>query len=119
MYIMTQYNEEDNESITSLEFNDYNKSEKESYIINTFSALGGGFCTNAVNKRHYPFSVNSKESLQLFSVMSSLSKNNRADPIKLFYDSPEQYERHTRQKVHKAVKAKFDKRKLQFIEANE
>jgi len=115
---MPQYNEEDNESITSQEYNNYNKSEKETYITSEFSPLSPGYCTNAVNKSHYPFKVNSKESLQLFIVMSSLSNNNRVDPIKLYYDNPEQYERHTRRKVHKSVKDKFNNRKLQFIEAN-
>jgi len=89
---MPQYNEEDNESITSQEYNNYNKSEKETYITSEFSPLSPGYCTNAVNKSHYPFKVNSKESLQLFIVMSSLSNNNRVDPIKLYYDNPEQYE---------------------------
>lgn len=115
---MPENYEEDNESITSIEFNDYSKNDKETYITTTFSALGAGYCTNAVNKSRYPFRVNSKESLQLFIVMNSMSKNNREDPIKLFYDSPEQYERHTRRKVSKVIKDKFATRKLQFIEAN-
>ncbi len=46
-----------------------------------------------------PIKQNSLPSRQLYAVMDCTAFNGSKDPIKLYYDTPEQYERHRRVKV--------------------
>ena len=46
-----------------------------------------------------PIKQNSLPSRQLYAVMDCTAFNGSKDPMKLYYDTPEQYERHRRVKV--------------------
>ena len=63
--------------------------------------IGQRICVNAINgQRLYcqltgaPIVQNSAESQQLWSVMDSTAHDGSKDPVKLYYNTPEQYERH-------------------------
>ena len=63
--------------------------------------IGQRVCVNAINgQRLYcqltgaPIVQNSAESQQLWSVMDSTAHDGSKDPVKLYYNTPEQYERH-------------------------
>ena len=63
--------------------------------------IGQRVCINAINgQRLYcqltgaPIIQNSAESQQLWSVMDSTAHDGSKDPVKLYYNTPEQYERH-------------------------
>ena len=46
-----------------------------------------------------PIKQNTRGSRQLYSVMDCTAHNGSKDPVKLYYETPEQYERHRRVKV--------------------
>jgi len=56
-----------------------------------------------------PIIQNSLASRQLWSVMDCTAPNGAKDPLKLYYDTPEQYERHRRVKVSRSSKESWRK----------
>lgn len=56
-----------------------------------------------------PIIQNSLASRQLWSVMDCTAPNGAKDPLKLYYDTPEQYERHRRVKVTRSSKESWRK----------
>ena len=63
--------------------------------------IGQRVCINAINGQRLhcqltgaPIVQNSAESQQLWSVMDSTAHDGSKDPVKLYYNTPEQYERH-------------------------
>ena len=68
-------------------------------------------CINAITgqKMHCqltgePIKQNSLASRQLYAVMDCTAPNGAKDPMKLYYDTPEQYERHRGVKVPRSMK---------------
>jgi len=49
---------------------------------------------NAVTGQYYSYLVGSVNEDLLFKVIDAVGRNERKDPLFLFYDSPEQYENH-------------------------
>ena len=73
--------------------------------------IGQRVCINAINGQRLhcqvtgaPIVQNSVESQQLWSVMDSTAHDGSKDPLKLYYNTPEQYERHRGVKVPLSVK---------------
>lgn len=56
-----------------------------------------------------PIIQNSLPSRQLWSVMDCTAPDGAKDPLKLYYDTPEQYERHRRVKVSRSSKESWRK----------
>ena len=57
-----------------------------------------------------PIKQNSLASRQLYAVMDCTAHNGSKDPMKLYYDTPEQYERHRRVKVPRDRKEAWRKK---------
>lgn len=73
--------------------------------------IGQRVCINAINGQRLhcqltgvPIVQNSAESQQLWSVMDSTAHDGSKDPVKLYYNTPEQYERHRGVKVPLSLK---------------
>lgn len=56
-----------------------------------------------------PIQQNSLPSRQLFAVMDCTAPNGSKDPMKLYYDTPEQYERHRGVKIPRSRKEAWRK----------
>ena len=97
---------------TTFKDNDSNTT-KPVTISNYFAMdpIGQRICINAINgQRLYcqltglPIVQNSTESQQLWSVMDSTAHDGSKDPVKLYYNTPEQYERHRGVKLPLSLK---------------
>ena len=73
--------------------------------------IGQRVCINAINGQRLhcqltgaPIVQNSVESQQLWSVMDSTAHDGSKDPLKLYYNTPEQYERHRGVKLPLSIK---------------
>jgi hypothetical protein len=73
--------------------------------------IGQRVCINAINGQRLhcqltgnPIVQNSVESQQLWSVMDSTAHDGSKDPVKLYYNTPEQYERHRGVKLPLSLK---------------
>jgi hypothetical protein len=76
-------------------------------IENYGSAHRGTLIRNAVTGLRYDILVGSKEESTLFKVTDATGYNGRKDPLTLFYDSPEQYEKHNFTNVSQETKQKW------------
>ena len=81
-------------------------------IENYGSAHRGSLIRNAVTGLRYDILVGSKEESTLFKVTDATGYNERKDPLTLFYDSPEQYEKHHFTNVTSETKQKWIKKAL-------
>ena len=81
-------------------------------IENYGSAHRGSLIRNAVTGLRYDILVGSKEETTLFKVTDATGYNERKDPLTLFYDSPEQYEKHHFTNVSTETKQKWVKNAL-------
>jgi len=88
-----------------------NKQKLPKHLTNSMNPLTRLTCINAVSGHHYldpktgkPMLNGSGAIKQLFTVMNSTAPNGIIEPRKLFYDTPEQYERHRHIKLNKTVK---------------
>ena len=86
-------------------------------IENYGSAHRGSLIRNAVTGLRYDFFVGSKEESTLFKVNDATGYNERKEPLTLFYDSPEQYEKHHFTTVSPEIKQKWVKNAL-YIDAS-
>lgn len=71
------------------------------------------FCMNAVTNWAYTAKYGSKEEDRLFSVILATGVTGQTPPV-LFYDSPEEYERHFETKVSNETKQRWNKKRLQY-----
>mgnify|MGYP001221802905 FL=1 len=104
-------------------FEDDNMSESSDNQDSTFSRRGVSHslfamdpisqrtCINAITgQKMYcqltgqPIKQNSLASRQLYAVMDCTAPNGSKDPMKLYYDTPEQYERHRGVKIPRSMK---------------
>jgi len=81
-------------------------------IENYGSAHRGSLIRNAVTGLRYDIFVGSKEESTLFKVTDATGYNERKDPLTLFYDSPEQYEKHHFTNVTSETKQQWVKKAL-------
>ena len=81
-------------------------------IENYGSAHRGSLIRNAVTGLRYDILVGSKEESTLFKVTDATGYNGRKDPLILFYDSPEQYEKHHFTNVTSETKEMWVKKAL-------
>ena len=72
------------------------------------------YIINAVTGEEYPYRIGSMDEGRFYVVVMGNPKSAWKDPMKLFFDSPEQYERATGNVVWPASRAKFQQRKLGF-----
>lgn len=115
----TEY--EEVESITSEEFNELSRIDKQKIIEKKFLPTGSGFCYNGQTKHPYPIMKSSKESKKLFRVACAGGKNGRKDTLVTYWDNPQEYEKFMRRtnkrfKVKKSIVDKFNQRQLKLIE---
>ena len=98
--MMSQHNTQPNTVLTE---DSTNGVMRRISLSNNFAMdpIGQRVCINAINgQRLYcqltgaPIIQNSTESQQLWSVMDSTAHDGSKDPVKLYYNTPEQYERH-------------------------
>ena len=98
--MMSQHNTQPNTVLTE---DSTNGVMRRISLSNNFAMdpIGQRVCINAINgQRLYcqltgaPIIQNSAESQQLWSVMDSTAHDGSKDPVKLYYNTPEQYERH-------------------------
>jgi hypothetical protein len=126
---MSTYCITDNVSVTSTVDSDYikeynnngvikvNKQKLPKHLTNSMNPLTHLTCVNAVSGHYYVDSKTGKSILngskpmkQLFAVINSTAPDGIIEPRKLFYDSPEQYERHRHIKLDKIVKENWRKK---------
>jgi hypothetical protein len=79
------------------------------YIIvdNYGSGPYGSLARNAITGLTYNIKVGSKDEDLLFKVSLTTCRPKRRDPLTLYYDSPEQYEKHHIVCVSNAIKQKW------------
>ncbi len=68
--------------------------KKRVSIENHGSGQIGSRVRNAVTGHLYPFLVGSRDEYSLFKVIDSTARGGKNYPLMLYYDSPEQYEKH-------------------------
>lgn len=81
-------------------------------IENFGSGMHGSRIRNAVTGVYYDYYVGSSDEDFLFKVVDSTGRNGNQEPIMLYYDTPEQYERHHYTSVSTQVKQNWAKRAL-------
>ena len=112
-------------------YDDDNMSESSDNQDNTFSQRGvqsshSLFAMDPMSQRYIisavtgqrihcqltgnPIKQNSLPSRQLYAVMDCTAPNGSKDPMKLYYDTPEQYERHRGVKVPRSRKEAWRKK---------
>ena len=95
----------------TLELSGSSKNKGPKYLRHAMNPLSRRACINAVSGVPYysdstkkPIIVGSKESEKFFIVTNSMGLTESKDPVILYYDSPEQYERHRHTTLAKAAK---------------
>ena len=93
------------------------KEEKLAHLSQIYSATSG-YCYNAITRHPYPFKKNQPEARKLFMVHDSLGVMGRTEPYKMYYDTPEQYERHRRVRLNPDIIDLFYERQRHLAESN-
>ena len=113
-------NDEDSQSTKSLTMANPRKHtivrgrKKDKRFITFYETnYGNAYCMNA--KTNYPYDVKygSRDEDKLFSVILSTGETGKTPPI-LFYNSPEEYERHFGEKVSNETKQRWHKKQLGY-----
>lgn len=87
---------------------------KDKRFITFFETnYGNKFCINAKSNHPYNAKYGSKDEDGLFSVILSTGETGQTPPV-LFYDSPEEYERHFDVLVSKETKQRWHKKQLAY-----
>jgi hypothetical protein len=89
--------------------------KKKRLVIRSYGTPLRGFIRNAVDGSHYNINVGEMAEETLFKVIVSDGRNGRKEPLMLYYDTPEQYERHRRTVVVPETKEKWYKRQLKYV----
>jgi hypothetical protein len=85
--------------------------------IHSYGSAGlGSNIRNAVTGAYYNYTVGSANEDFLFKVIDSTGRNNRRDPLMLYYDNPEQYEKHKHTQVSQKSKERWHKKYLRALE---
>ena len=86
------------------------------WTIHNYGSGGlGSKVRNAVTGFTYDILVGSRNEDVLFKVIDSTGNNRRRDPLMLYYDSPEQYEKHHLTEVSQETKDRWYKRYLKYV----
>lgn len=81
--------------------------------IHCYGTAGlGSKIRNAVSGTYYNYNVGSVYEDLLFKVIDSTGRNKRRDPLMLYYDNPEQYERHKHVRVSQESKDRWHKKHM-------
>ena len=109
----TQY-EDDNMSESS--DNTFGHRDVQSTTLFAMDPMSQRYIISAITGQRFhcqntgdPIKQNSLPSKQLWSVMDCTAPNGSKDPVKLYYDTPEQYERHRHVKVPRKLKESWRK----------
>jgi hypothetical protein len=116
-------NDEDSQSSKSLlkEFNNRkhsivrkNPHGRGKFFITAFETnYGNTFCVNARTNQPYDVKFGSKDEDRLFSVILATGETGQT-PIILYYDNPEQYERHFNVFLSTGTKQRWHKKKNSY-----
>ena len=68
----------------------------------------GSRIRNAVTGERYTYLVGSKDEHMFFKVNDSTGRNGRKNPLTMFYESPDHYERHAFVTVEQSVKDRWN-----------
>ena len=97
--------------------NSSKKKKLPQYLKFAMDPINPKICINAVTGHKYydpktnkPIYNNSLASTQLYIVMDTTSPIGNKDPFKLFYDTPEQYERHRKLRISRDMKESWRSR---------
>ena len=97
------------------------KKPQPPYLKYSMDPLSLGICINAVSGQKYydskttlPIYNNSLASLQLYCVSDCSGKADNVDPRKLYYDTPDQYERHRNIKLPSGKKDEWRARMVKL-----
>lgn len=71
------------------------------------------YCMNAITNWEYSVKFGSRDEDKLFSVILATGETGQTPPI-LFYDSPEEYERHFNTRVSKETKQRWHKKQIAY-----
>jgi hypothetical protein len=71
------------------------------------SGQTGSHIRNAVTSKRYPYLVGSVNEDLFFKVVEATGRNGRNEPLRLYYDTPEQYENHHFITVSQQVKEQW------------
>lgn len=71
------------------------------------------YCMNAVTNWEYSVKFGSRDEDKLFSVILATGETGQTPTI-LFYDSPEEYERHFNTRVSKEAKQRWNKKQINY-----
>jgi hypothetical protein len=93
----------------------YRRGYKKPNVRRCFGSALYGPIRNAVDGTYYNMNVGDRDEEQLFKVILADGKFGRKDPLMLYYDSPDQYERHRQTTVSQETKEKWHQRHLKFI----
>jgi hypothetical protein len=104
--------------ISSEDFDLLAKEKKLEYLKIVYSPTSSGYCYNGITRHPYPFKKNHPDAKKLFAVHDSHGTFGRKDPYKIYYDTPEQYERHRRVRLHSNVIDAFYTRQRQLSDSN-
>ena len=110
-----QFNESDDDQSYDSDENITNRSRQfyklPDYLKFAMNPIGERICINAVTGQPYfnpstnkVIYQNTIPSRQLFQVIDTTAPIGNKDPYKLYYDTPEQYERHRGFKISKSIK---------------
>lgn len=110
--------EDDNMSVNSDSVdNNFNYRGKSDHPMFAMDPMSQRYIINAITGQRMhcqitgqPIKQNSLASRQLYAVMDCTAPNGSKDPMKLYYDTPEQYERHRRVKVPRSRKEEWRKK---------
>ena len=89
--------------LSSEDFEHLAKEEKLEHLAQIYSPTSSGYCYNGITKHPYPFKKNHPDARKLFAVHNSHGTHGRKDPYKIYYDTPEQYQRHRRVRLNPSV----------------
>lgn len=73
----------------------------------------GSHIRNAISGQRTPHLVGSKDEDLYFSVVEATGINGRSEGVRLFYDSPEQYESHFHTTLNQSIKERWHNKFLQ------
>ena len=104
--------------LSSEDFDHLAKEDKLEHLANIFTPTSDGYCYNGITKHPYPFKKNHPDARKLFAVHDSHGTSGRKDPYKIFYDTPEQYQRHRRIRLRPSIIDAFYDRQRMIAESN-
>lgn len=99
-----------------IEHNKKSQQKKKTEAIEMYGSGDiGSHIRNAVSGHRTPHLVGSKDEDLYFSVIESSGINGRNEGVRLFYDSPEQFESHFRIILNQEIKERWHNK---FLQAN-